>query len=119
MREHRNPRQRLSKRPSPDNRRPALPEPPPEPDDEVNCLLDVLRDNIRRADAFISTAERQIEESWHDDDGDESDVEEEFDAVLRHRMRVEYLVEAGKLAVRAALYTTGQLDAAIARKRGA
>jgi hypothetical protein len=33
-------------------------------------------------------------------------VEEEFDAVLRHRMRVEYLVEAGKHAVRAALYTT-------------
>lgn len=28
MRKHRNPRQRLSKRPSPDNRRPALPEPP-------------------------------------------------------------------------------------------
>jgi hypothetical protein len=35
-------------------------------------------------------------------------------------MRVEYLVEGSKYAVRAALYTTQQIDAAIAaRKRGA
>ncbi len=77
-----------------------------------------LRDNLRRADAMISTAERQIEENWHDDD-DEGDVEEEFDTVLRHRMRIEYLVEAGKHAVRAALYTTEQIDAEIARRRSA
>jgi hypothetical protein len=84
---------------------------------DVDHLIHILRDNLRRADAFVSTAERQIEESWHDDDGDESDMEEEFDTVLRHRMRIEYLVEAGKLAVRAALYTTERLDAAL--KRGA
>ena len=116
MRRHRNPRRRLPKSPPPDNR-PALPEPAPAPDDETACLLDTLRDNMRRADAFISTAERQIEENWHDED--EDDVEEEFDTVLRHRMRVEYLVEAGKLAVRAALYTADQLDAAITRGRRA
>jgi hypothetical protein len=34
-------------------------------------------------------------------------------------MRVEYLVEAGKLAMRAALYTTDQIDAALTRRRGA
>ena len=116
MARHRNPRARLSKQPTPDNRRTALPEPEP---DELDGLLYTLRDNLRRADAFISTAERQIEENWHDEDGDDSDVEEEFDTVLRHRMRIEYLVEAGKFAVRAALFTTDQLDAALTRRRGA
>lgn len=85
----------------------------------MDQLLYALRDDLRRADAFVSTAERQIEESWHDDDGGDGDVEEEFDAVLRHRMRVEYLVEAGKHAVRAALYTTDQLDAVLTRRRNA
>lgn len=112
MARHRNPRARLPKRPTPDN----LPDPDPD------GLLYTLRDNLRRADAFISTAERQIEESWHDDDRDDRDdrdEEESGSSILRHRMRVEYLVEAGKLAVRAALYTTQQLDAELARKRGA
>jgi hypothetical protein len=106
------------KRPTHDNRRPALPAPEATPvtAPDVDQLIDVLRDDLRRADAMVSTAERQIEENWHDGD-DESDLEEEFDTVLRHRMRIEYLVEAGKLAVRAALYTTERLDAAL--KRGA
>jgi hypothetical protein len=38
---------------------------------------------------------------------------------MRHRMRVEYLVEAGKFAVRGALYTAQQIDAEIARRRSA
>jgi hypothetical protein len=59
---------------------------------------------------------RQIEESWHDE-GDDDESEE--DRVLRHRMRVEYLVEAGKYAVRAALYTTQQIEAEITRRRSA
>lgn len=100
---------KVDERPSHDNRRTAL-------TDEVNHLLDTLRDNLRRADAFISTAEHQIEENWHDHD-DEEDVEEEFDTVLRHRMRVEYLVEAGKFAVRAALYTMKEIDAVMAAQR--
>ena len=109
------------KQSTPDNRRAALPAPAPAPapDDGLDCLLYTLRDNLRRADAFVSTAERQIEENWHDNDEEDGDVEDEFDTVLRHRMRIEYLVEGGKLAVRAALYTVDQLDAAIARKRGA
>ena len=121
MRRHRNPRASVSAQPTPDNRRTALPEPAPapgpEPDDELDSLLYALRDDLRRADAFVSTAERQIEENWHDDERDH-DVEE-FDAVLRHRMRVEYLVEAGKFAVRAALYTTDQIDATLTRRRRA
>lgn len=117
MPKHHSPRARLSKRPTPDNRRTALPPPEPALDDSLDSLLYTLRDNLRRADAFISTAERQIEENWHDDEG--GDVEEEFDTVLRHRMRIEYLVEAGKFAVRAALYTADQIDAEIARRRSA
>jgi hypothetical protein len=115
MTSHRNPRQKLPKQSSPDNRRAALPA--PEPDDGLDGLLYILRDNLRRADAFITTAERQIEENWHDTDDEESDVEEEFNTVLRHRMRIEYLVEAGKLAVRGALYTTEQIDAVLAAHR--
>jgi hypothetical protein len=116
MRRHRNPRPKVSKRPSPDNRRtaPSAPEPEPEPD-EFDHLIHTLRDNLRRADAMVSTAERQIEENWHDDDEDD----EEEDRKMRHRMRVEYLVEAGKYAVREALYTAQQIEAEITRRRSA
>ena len=124
MRKHRNPRPKVSKRPSPDNRRTAPPAPEqPEPElDEFDHLIPTLRDHLRRADAFITTAERQIEENWHDNDGgDESDEEDrkEEDRKMRHRMRVEYLVEAGKCAVRRALDTTQQIEAALARRRSA
>jgi hypothetical protein len=70
----------------------------------------LLRDNLRRADAMVSTAEGLIEESWHDD-------EDEDGGILRHRMRIEYLIEAGKHAVRAALYTTEQIEAEVTRRR--
>src|SRR4051794_30280736 len=118
MARHRTSRpRRLSPRSTHDNRRAALPAPAP---DGLDGLLYILRDNLRRTDAMVSTAERQIEENWHDnDDDEENDVEEEFNTVLRHRMRIEYLVEAGKLAVRAALYTVQQIDAEIASKRRA
>ena len=112
MTTHRTTRARLSKRPTHDNRRAALPE--PEPDDGLDGLMYSLRDDLRRADAFITTAEWQIEENWHDDD--ENDLEEE-DRKMRHRMRVEYLVEAGKDAVRGALDTAQQIEAEITRRR--
>jgi hypothetical protein len=111
MSKHRTARASVSAQPTPDNRRTALPEPEP---DELDHLTYTLRDNLRRADAFITTAERQIEENWHDD-GDEEDSEE--DRKMRHRMRIEYLVEGGKYAVRAALYTTQQIDAVLAAHR--
>jgi hypothetical protein len=123
MHRHRNPRPKVSKRPSPDNRRTTPPVPAPEPEsDEFNHLIHTLRDNLRRADAFVSTAEHQIEENWHDNDGgDESDEEDrkEEDRKMRHRMRIEYLVEAGRCAVRRALDTTQQIEAALARRRSA
>jgi hypothetical protein len=111
MTRHRTARGSVSARSTPDNRRTALPEPEP---DELDHLTYTLRDNLRRADAFITTAERQIEENWHDDEEDEDG------GILRHRMRVEYLVEGGKHAVRAALYTAEQIDAVLgARRRNA
>lgn len=76
---------------------------------DVDHLLDVLRDNLRRADAFVSTAEELVEQFW----GDEIDEDEDGGAG-RRRMRVEYLIEAGRLAVRAALYTGDQIVAELA-----
>lgn len=73
-------------------------------------LRHTLRDHLRRADALITTAEREIEEGWSDTDKDDSDEERE----MRHRTRIEYLVEGGKLAVRAALRADEQVDEAIA-----
>jgi hypothetical protein len=118
MRKHRNPRGRVQqKRPIPDNRsRLKLPAPPPEPQtDEVDSLLYVLLDQLRRTDAFTTTAENELVESWSL--GDPSDEEDEDGGVQRRRMRVEYLVEAAKLEVRAAQYTGDQLVAEWAKRR--
>jgi hypothetical protein len=82
---------------------------------DFDHLLDVLRDNLRRADAFVTTAEELIERSW----GDEGDNSEDEDGgVQRRRMRVEYLIEAGKLAVRAANYASGQIATELAAHPG-
>jgi hypothetical protein len=120
MRKHRNPRQRLPKPPTPDNRsRLKPPAPPPEPEpDGIESLLYVLLDQLRRTDAFATSAENELVESWSL--GDPGDEEDEDSGVQRHRMRVEYLAEAAKLEVRAAQYTGDQLVAEWAkRKRGA
>ena len=115
------PRASVSKRPTPGKPTPApAPEPPPqfepeldELDDEADHLLCVLRDQLRRADAFVTSAETELLVSWGvgGDDGSGEDDEADDDGVQRRRMRVEYLVEAGKLAVREAQYTSEQLAA--------
>jgi hypothetical protein len=121
MGQHRNPRASVSKRPTPGNSTAPAPEPPPlpepEPDDEADHLVCVLRDQLRRADAFVTSAEKELLVSWGigGDDGGEDD--EDDDGVQRRRMRVEYLVEAGKLAVREAQYTSEQLAAELAAQR--
>ena len=89
MRTHRNPRQRLSKQRSSDNF-----------DPDLNDLLGLLKDNLGKADAFITSAERQLEEA-PSGDKDEDD---------RRRLHVEHLVESAKFAVRAAGYTTEEID---------
>jgi hypothetical protein len=89
---------------------------PAVPSTDLNGALHVLRDNLAKADAFITAAEPLIEQSWGDsgDEGDEDD-----DSVLRRRLHAEHLVESAKLAVRAAAYTGQDLEALAKRWRGA
>jgi hypothetical protein len=88
MRKHRNPRQRLSKQPSPDNF------------GTLDDLFGLLKDNLGKAHAFIKSAEYQLEQAPSGD--------EEEDAL--RKSDVEHLVQAGKFAVRAAIYTTEEID---------
>ena len=88
MRSHRTTRaRRLSPRPTPDNFGTL---------DDLHALL---KDNLGKADAFITSAERQLEEAPSGD-------KEEDD---RRRLHVEHLVEATKYAVRAAGYTAEEI----------
>ena len=93
-----------------------------EPGVDIDNLICVLRDNLGKADAFITTAEALIVRSWSGD-GDERDGDDEDgdgdDSVLQRRNQVEHLVEAAKLAVRAAGYTGQELKALTQRRRGA
>lgn len=79
---------------------------------DVDDLFDVLRDNLGRADAFITSVEELIERPQNSDE----DSDEDFQ---RRRNHIEHLVEAAKLAVRAANYTTGELEAITQRRREA
>jgi hypothetical protein len=99
MRRHRNPRPRLSKRPSPDNRRAAL----PPPAFDYDGTLDVLRDNLGRADAMIVIADELIVQLWSGEGGSS-------DSLTRRRNHVSYLMESARLAVRAAMYAGDELD---------
>ena len=58
MQTHRNPRPRLSKQPSPDNRRPAE-LPPPEPN--ISGAFGILQEIIGRVDAMVYATERHPE----------------------------------------------------------
>jgi hypothetical protein len=75
---------------------------------DLESTLDVVRDNLGRADAFITAAEELIERPR---DGGEDD--EDDDGLGRHRNHVAHLVESAKLAVRAALYGGDQIAAAL------
>lgn len=81
---------------------------------ELDGALHVLRDNLGKAEAFITAAEELIERSWSSDneDGDSDD------SVTRRRNHVAHLVEAAKLAVRAAAYTGQELEACAQRQQG-
>jgi hypothetical protein len=58
MHKHRNPRQRLSKQPSPDNHRPA--ELPP-PESNIPGAFGILQEIIGRVDAMVYATERHFE----------------------------------------------------------
>lgn len=103
MARHRNPRARLPKRPTPDN---LSPDPSPDPGPSLDDLLGALRDQLGKADAFISSAEYQMEQA----SAGISDEDE-----LRRRGHVEHLVEAGRQSVRAAIGTTQAIALRIAQ----
>ena len=89
---------------------------PVAPGADVDGLLYLLHDNLRRADAFITTAEEQIERSWGGG-GDEGGDGNGDDDVLRRRNQLEYLVEAARLSVRVAIRTGEELDVERGRHR--
>jgi hypothetical protein len=86
---------------------------PGEPRFDLDGTLHVLRDNLGKADAFITVAEDLIEQCWsgNGDEGGDGD-----DSVARRRNQVAHLVESAKLAVRAAAYAGEELAN---RRRGA
>ena len=65
---------------------------------DLDNMVNALRDNLGKADAFITVVEDLIEQCW-DGSGDEGDDD---DSVTRRRNQVAHLVESAKLAVRAA-----------------
>jgi hypothetical protein len=88
MTRHRTTRaRRLSPRPTPDNF------------GTLDDLFGLLKDNLGKADAFITSAEYQLEQAPSGDE-DEDD---------RRRTHVEHLVESAKFAVRAAGYTAAEI----------
>ena len=76
-----------------------------EPRFDLDNMFSVLRDNLGRADAFITVAEDLIEQCW-DGSGDESDDD---NSITCRRNQVAHLVESAKLAVRAAAYAGEEL----------
>jgi hypothetical protein len=76
------------------------------PPADLDDLFGLLKDNLGKAHAFIRSAEYQLEQAPSGDDEEDQ----------RRQSDVEHLVEAGKLAVRAAIYTTEEIDR---RRRGA
>jgi hypothetical protein len=77
--------------------------------DELDNSLDVMRDNLGRADAFITAAEDLIERP-----GGES---KDDDGLGRHRNHVAHLVESAKLAVRAAICAGHEIAATVDKHR--
>ena len=98
MSKHRNPRTRLPKRP---------------PQDNLDDLFDLFRDHVARADAFLTAAEDLIERPSRS--ADEKIDEDADDHPGRRRNHAAHLLGAAKLAVRAAVFTSAEID----RRRGA
>jgi len=115
MKKHRNPRPRLSKRPTPDNlatedtahRDCACP--------DLDATLYATTNSLGRADAFITSAERLIED--HGVSVESADENDDDHEPGRIRNNLAYLIESTKLAVREAQYAHGQTVAAFEEHR--
>jgi hypothetical protein len=108
MRKHRNPRQRLSKRPTPDNLNTGVIEGAKSPMFDVAGALDVLRAIIRRTEALVCASEDLLEKDpWGDDDEDDQ----------RRAEHLADLLSAAKEAARAAVAAGRQIAAGLAMHR--
>ena len=109
MRKHRNPRQRLSKQPSPGNRRPAE-LPPPRPN--ISGAFGILQEVIARVDAMVYATELHFERfGWR--------CRDEVDATENPVGHLAHLIAAAREASLSAV-SAGQLIAnELARNGGA
>jgi hypothetical protein len=73
---------------------------------DIDGLLTVLRDNLGKADAFISAAEELI---GRPGGGLESDEDDDEADLRRRRNHLAHLLDSAKLAVRAAAYGAEEL----------
>jgi len=83
---------------------------------DLGDTLYLVRDNLGKADAFITAMEALIEESWGgvgDDDADDRGDDEPG----RRRNNVAHLVESAKLAVRAAIDAGDQMATKLDKHR--
>jgi hypothetical protein len=84
--------------------------------DDLDDTLYVVRDNLGKADAYITAAEDLIERPQGGDGDDDADDDGE-DEPGRRQNHVEHLVESAKLAVRAAIYAGDQMATQLDRHR--
>ena len=103
-RHRRPPPPKVSKRPTTSNPSPApSANPKPAPTFDYDGVLAVMRDAVGRADAMIVTVDELIVQLWSGGGG--SDI-----SLTRRRNHVSYLLEAARLAVRAAMHAGDELD---------
>jgi hypothetical protein len=74
---------------------------------DLDATLYIVRDNLGKADAYITAVEELIEQP-EGSDGDEDD--DGGDEPGRRRNHVAHLIESAKLAVRAAICASIELD---------
>jgi hypothetical protein len=108
MQQHRNPRARLPKRPTPDNGAPAPAEGPGTPTFDVAAALDILREIIRRTEALVCASEDLLEKDPWGDDGEDDE---------RRAEHLADLVAAAKEAARAAVRAGDQIATGLALHR--
>jgi hypothetical protein len=113
MRSHRNPRQRLSKHPSPDNRHPAE-LPPPRPN--IPGAFGLLQEIIGRVDAMVYATERHFERfGWRCCE----EVDEEVDATENPVGHLAHLIAAAREAAHSAVSAGRMIADELARNGGA
>ncbi len=82
---------------------------------DLDATLYLVRDNLGKADAFITAAEDLIKESREGDgsrdDDDDAGPDDGDDELRRHRNHVAHMVGSAKFAVRKAIYARSQLRA--------